>query len=28
MSFADQLERLQEFLDADDLHDEALDYLA
>ena len=28
MSFADQLERLQQFLDADDLHDEALDYLA
>ena len=28
MSFAEQLERLQQFLDADDLHDEALDYLA
>lgn len=28
MSFAAQLERLQQFLDADDLHDEALDYLA
>ncbi|HDZ57996.1 MAG TPA: YecA family protein [Pseudomonas xinjiangensis] len=28
MSFADQLARLQQFLDADDLHDEALDYLA
>lgn len=28
MSFADQLDRLQQFLDADDLHDEALDYLA
>ena len=28
MSFADQLERLEQFLDADDLHDEALDYLA
>ncbi|MCP8464725.1 YecA family protein [Pseudomonas sp. ZM23] len=28
MSFADQLSRLQAFLDADDLHEEALDYLA
>ena len=28
MSFNDQLQRLQEFLDADDLHDEALDYMA
>lgn len=28
MSFPDQLERLQQFLDADELHDEALDYLA
>ena len=28
MSFAAKLERLQQFLDADDLHDEALDYLA
>lgn len=28
MSFADQLDRLQQFLDADDLHDEALDYQA
>ena len=28
MSFNDQLQRLQQFLDADDLHDEALDYMA
>ncbi|SDH94143.1 UPF0149 family protein [Pseudomonas panipatensis] len=28
MSFADQLARLQAFLDADDLHEEALDYIA
>ncbi|WP_304638819.1 YecA family protein [Pseudomonas sp.] len=28
MSFADRLDRLQQFLDADDLHDEALDFLA
>lgn len=28
MSFAEQLARLQVFLDADDLHDEALDYMA
>ena len=28
MSFADQLSRLQAFLDADDLHEEALDYVA
>lgn len=28
MSFNDQLQRLQAFLDADDLHDEALDYMA
>ncbi len=28
MSFADQLSRLQVFLDADDLHEEALDYVA
>lgn len=28
MSFAEQLSRLQAFLDADDLHDEALDYVA
>ena len=28
MSFAEQLSRLQAFLDADDLHEEALDYLA
>ena len=28
MSFAEQLHRLQAFLDADDLHDEALDYVA
>ena len=28
MSFAEQLTRLQVFLDADDLHDEALDYVA
>ncbi|MFF7709456.1 UPF0149 family protein [Pseudomonas sp. NPDC007930] len=28
MSFAEQLTRLQAFLDADDLHDEALDYIA
>ena len=28
MSFAEQLHRLQSFLDADDLHDEALDYIA
>src|SRR5690606_19408666 len=28
MSFAEQLARLQVFLDADDLHDEALDYIA
>lgn len=28
MSFAEQLNRLQTFLDADDLHDEALDYMA
>ncbi|MAB22920.1 MAG: YecA family protein [Pseudomonadales bacterium] len=27
MSFNDQLQRLQQFLDADDLHDEALDYM-
>lgn len=28
MSFAEQLSRLQAFLDADDLHEEALDYVA
>ena len=28
MSFAEQLTRLQAFLDADELHDEALDYVA
>jgi uncharacterized protein len=28
MSFAEQLHRLQAFLDADDLHEEALDYMA
>lgn len=28
MSFAEQLSRLQAFLDADDLHEEALDYIA
>ncbi|MES2818007.1 MAG: YecA family protein [Pseudomonadota bacterium] len=28
MSFAEQLSRLQAFLDADELHDEALDYVA
>ncbi|GGM23301.1 UPF0149 family protein [Pseudomonas asuensis] len=28
MSFAEQLSRLREFLDADDLHEEALDYIA
>ena len=28
MSFAEQLARLQVFLDADDLHEEALDYIA
>ncbi|PTU74803.1 UPF0149 family protein [Pseudomonas mangrovi] len=28
MSFAEQLHRLQAFLDADDLHEEALDYVA
>jgi uncharacterized protein len=28
MSFAEQLHRLQAFLDADELHDEALDYVA
>jgi uncharacterized protein len=28
MSFAEQLNRLQAFLDADDLHEEALDYMA
>ena len=28
MSFSDQLQHLQAFLDADDLHDEALDYMA
>src|SRR5690606_2457984 len=28
MSFAEQLNRLQAFLDADELHDEALDYVA
>ncbi|WP_339409938.1 MULTISPECIES: YecA family protein [unclassified Pseudomonas] len=28
MSFAEQLSRLQAFLDADELHDEALDYIA
>ncbi|MEH6564913.1 MAG: YecA family protein [Halopseudomonas sp.] len=28
MSFNDQLQRLEQFLDADDLHDEALDYMA
>lgn len=28
MSFAEQLTRLQEFLDSDDLHEEALDYVA
>lgn len=28
MSFAEQLTRLQVFLDADDLHEEALDYIA
>jgi uncharacterized protein len=28
MSFAEQLTRLQAFLDADELHDEALDYIA
>lgn len=28
MSFAEQLTRLQAFLDADDLHEEALDYIA
>jgi uncharacterized protein len=28
MSFAEQLTRLQTFLDADELHDEALDYVA
>ena len=28
MSFAEQLTRLQVFLDADELHDEALDYVA
>lgn len=28
MSFAEQLSRLQAFLDADDLHEEALDYMA
>lgn len=28
MSFAEQLSHLQAFLDADDLHDEALDYVA
>ena len=28
MSFAEQLPRLQAFLDADDLHEEALDYVA
>ncbi|KHL67814.1 hypothetical protein SF06_33960 [Pseudomonas flexibilis] len=28
MSFAEQLTRLQDFLDADDLHEEALDYVA
>ncbi|UVE18987.1 YecA family protein [Pseudomonas sp. LS44] len=28
MSFAEQLTRLQAFLDADDLHEEALDYVA
>ena len=28
MSFAEQLTRLQVFLDADELHEEALDYVA
>lgn len=28
MSFAEQLTRLQDFLDSDDLHEEALDYVA
>ena len=28
MSFAEQLTRLQAFLDADELHEEALDYVA
>ncbi len=28
MSFAEQLTRLRDFLDADDLHEEALDYVA
>ena len=28
MSFAEQLSRLQAFLDADELHEEALDYIA
>ena len=28
MSFAEQLNRLQAFLDADELHEEALDYVA
>lgn len=28
MSFAEKLSRLQAFLDADDLHEEALDYVA
>ena len=28
MSFSEQLTRLQEFLDSDDLHEEALDYVA